>query len=128
MPWVTWSRMQRLKIIYWKYVINFPIYKLVIVISNSGYMFHKKLNKILQDLAYLFVSFWNFLKITIFYLVLFVFIRFITHCHSLSLIALFGYSLSFVVTHYHSLPLVVPLVVTRLPLFVTRCHLLYHSL
>ena len=35
------------------------------------------------------------------------------------------HSLSFVVTRYHSLPLVVPLVVTG---FTTRCHRLYHSL
>ena len=93
-------------------------------------------------------------KITPFYLLLFVFIRFITRCHSLSLIAIFGYSLSFVVTHCHSLSLVfihchllslvviriqlvvhslslaVPLVVTRchsLSLVVIRCHSLCHS-
>ena len=35
------------------------------------------------------------------------------------------HSLSFIVTRYHSLPLVVPLVSTG---FTTRCHRLYHSL
>ena len=45
----------------------------------------------------------------------------VTHC----------YSLSHFVTHFHSLSLVVPLVVTRcnsLSLLVIRCHSLYHSL
>ena len=89
-------------------------------------------------------------KITLFYLLSFVFIRSITRCHSLSLIVTFCYSLSFVVTRCytlspvvsdllsltccHSLPLLVPLVVTRfhlmyhsLPLVVVCCHSLYHS-
>ena len=49
-------------------------------------------------------------KIIIFYLLSFVFIRFITRCHSPSLIVIFCYSLSLTV-----------------PLVVTRCHSLYHS-
>ena len=49
-------------------------------------------------------------KIIIFYFLSFVFIRFITRCHSLSLIVIFCYSLSLTV-----------------PLVVTRCHSLYHS-
>ena len=49
-------------------------------------------------------------KIIIFYLLSFVFIRFITRCHSLSLIVIFCYLLSLTV-----------------PLVVTRCHSLYHS-
>ena len=56
-------------------------------------------------------------KITLFYLLSFVFIHFITRCHSLSLIVIFCYSLSFVVTRCHSLSLL-----------VTRCHSFYHSL
>ena len=58
-------------------------------------------------------------KITLFYLLLFVLIRSITRCHSLSFIVIFYYSLSFVVIRclllYHSLSLV----------FIrctTRCH------
>ena len=50
-------------------------------------------------------------KITLFYLLSFVFICFITRCHSLSLIVIFCYSLSLTV-----------------PLVVTHCHSLYHSL
>ena len=76
-------------------------------------------------------------KITLFYLLSFVFIRFITRCHSLSLIVIFCYSLSFVVSccttrcHSlnHSLPFVVPLDVTLchslsfvVPLVFIRCH------
>ena len=50
-------------------------------------------------------------KSTLFYLLSFVFICFITRCHSLSLIVIFCYSLSLTV-----------------PLVVTHCHSLYHSL
>ena len=88
-------------------------------------------------------------KITLFYLLSFIFIRFITRCHSLSLIVIFvtrchslsfvvsccttrrhsfNHSLSFVVvldvTRCHSLPFIVPLVVIRchsLTFDVTRC-------
>ena len=71
------------------------------------------------------------LKITLFYLLSFVFIRFIIRCHLLSLIVIFGtccHSLSFAVTRcticyhslYHSLAMVVPLI-------ITRCHSMYHS-
>ena len=56
-------------------------------------------------------------KIILFYLLSFVFICFITRCHSLSLNVIFCYSLSFVVALCHSL--------LRL---VTRCHLLHHLL
>ena len=62
-------------------------------------------------------------KITLFYLISFVFIRFITRYHSLSLIVIFCYSLSFAVIRclllYHSLSLVESLVVIRC---ITRCH------
>ena len=67
-------------------------------------------------------------KNTLFYLLSFVFIRFITRCHSLLLIVIFCYSLSFVVIRchllYHSLSLVVICCTTRchsLSLVVTRC-------
>ena len=67
-------------------------------------------------------------KITLFYLLSFVFIRFMTRCHSLSLIVIFSYSLSFVVIRchllYHSLSLVSFVVICC----TTRHHLLYHSL
>ena len=61
-------------------------------------------------------------KITLFYLLSFVFIRFITRCHSLLLIVFFIYSLSFVVTRCHSLSLAIPLAVTRC---TPRCHSLW---
>ena len=68
-------------------------------------------------------------KITLFYLLSFVFIRFMTRCHSLSLIVIFSYSLLFAVIccHllYHSLWPVVSFVVICC---TTRYHSLYHSL
>ena len=68
-------------------------------------------------------------KITLFYLLSVVFIRFMTHCHSLSLVVSFCYSLSFAVIRchllYHSLSLVVSFVVICC---TTRYHSLYHSL
>ena len=82
-------------------------------------------------------------KITLLYLISFVFIRYITRYHSLSLIVIFCYSLSFAVIRclllYHSLSLVESLVVIRcttrchsLSLVVIRCttccHSLYHLL
>ena len=66
-------------------------------------------------------------KITLFYLLPFVSIRFITRCHSLSLIVIFCYSLSSVATRCHSL-LLVFIRFHSLSLVVTRCHSLYHSL
>ena len=87
-------------------------------------------------------------KVTLFYLLSFVFIRFITCPHSLLLIDIFCHSLSFLVNRCHTLSLVltvchslyyllslvVPLVVTpchslyqSLSLVVIRCHSLYHS-
>ena len=78
-------------------------------------------------------------KATLFYLFSFEFIRFITRCHSLSLIAIFCYSLSFVVicctNRCHTLSPVVSLVVIRcitrchsLSLVVIRCTTRFHSL
>ena len=84
--------------------------------SHSSYILHRKLKKTIQEAD------WKH-KITLFYLLSFVFIRFITRCHSLLLIFIFCYSLSFVVIHcdllYHSLSLVVSLVFIRC---TTRCH------
>ena len=60
-------------------------------------------------------------KTTLFYLLSFVFICFITSCHSLSLIVIFCYSLSFLAIRCHSLSLVVSLV-------VIRCTTRFHSL
>ena len=68
-------------------------------------------------------------KITLFYLLSFVFIRFMTRCHSLSLIVIFSYSLLFAVIccHllYHSLWPVISFVVICC---TTRYHSLYHYL
>ena len=68
------------------------------------------------------------LKITLFYLFSFVFIRFTTPCHSLSVIVI-------CFTSFHLLPLVVTCCHSLchslsfvLPLTVIRCHSLYHSL
>ena len=60
-------------------------------------------------------------KITLFYLLSFAFLRFITRCHSLSPIIIFCYLLSFCYLLYHSLSLVVTCC-------ITRCHSLYHSM
>ena len=74
-------------------------------------------------------------KITLFYLLSFAFICFITRCHSMSLIIIFCYSLLFVVTRCHLLSFVLTCCTTRchsLSLFVllaaTHYHSLYHSL
>ena len=74
-------------------------------------------------------------KITLFYLLSFVFIYHSLSCHSLSLIVIFCYSLSFVVTCCHSLLFVVTCCATRchslslvVPLVVIRCTSRCHSL
>ena len=66
-------------------------------------------------------------KITLFYLLSFVFICFITRCHVIRChsLSFFCYSLSFVVTCCHSLLFVITWCVTRC---TTRCHSLYLSL
>ena len=87
--------------------------------SDSSCILHRKLTKVIQDQICLLFLLKH--KITLFYLLSFVFIRFITRHHSLSLIVIFCYSLSFVVTRCYSLSLAVSLV-------ATRCHSLYHSL
>ena len=95
--------------------------------SDSSYILHRKLNKIIQEPdcpCRLDFCFFLKHKITLFYFLSYAFTRFITRCHSLSLIVIFCYSLLFVVTRSHSLSLVLPLVVP----FVTRFHSLYNSL
>ena len=79
---------------------------------DSSYILHRKLNKIIQEPD----------KITLFYLLSFVFIRFITRCHLLSLIVVVSLLLV-ILCHllHHSLSLFA----TR---WTTRCHSLYHSL
>ena len=59
--------------------------------------------------------------ITLFYLLLFVFVCFDTRCHSPSLIVIFCYSLSFVITRCQSLSFI-------FTCCTTRCHSLHHSL
>ena len=108
--------------------------------SDSSYILHRKLNKIIQEPdcpCRLDFCFFLKHKITLFYFLSYAFTRFITRCHSLSLIVIFCYSLSFVVSccttrcHSlnHSLPFVVPLDVTLchslsfvVPLVFIRCH------
>ena len=87
--------------------------------SDSSYIMHRKLNKNFQGPNLLLLILKH--KITLFYLLSFAFIRFITRCHSLSLIVIFCYSLSLVVICCH-------LLYHLLSLTVSRCHLLYHSL
>ena len=60
-------------------------------------------------------------KITLFYLLSFVFICFITCCHSLSLIVIFCY-------RCHSLSFAVSCCTTRCHRWITRCHSLCHSM
>ena len=83
-------------------------------------------------------------KTTLFYLLSFAFIQFITRCHSLSFIVIFCYSLPFTVTRCHSLSFVLTCCTTRchslslvvircaarcysLSFVVIRCHSMYHS-
>ena len=97
--------------------------------SDNSYILHRKLNKIIQEPDWPFVSFetWN-------YTILLTLIRIHLFYHSLSFTVTRCHLLSFVVplvftrctTRSHLLSFVVPLVVIRC--LVTRCHSLYHSL
>ena len=90
--------------------------------SDSSYILHKNWIKLFRNQNGLLFLLKH--KMTLFYLLSFVFIRFNTRCHLPSLIAIFVtrcHLLSLVVTRCHSLSLTVPLVVTRC---TTRCHLL----
>ena len=102
---------------------QFPDLKIIYIAEYR--VLHKKLNKVLQEPNWPFVSFCN-LK-SLFYLLLFVLICCTTPYHKLSLIVICCHSLlldlSLVAIHchslYHSLPFVVSLVVIRC---TTRCH------
>ena len=97
--------------------------------SDSSYILHRKLNKIIQEADWpsrlAFCFFWNIksLYFTYSHSYSFVWSLSITRCHSLLLIVIFCYSLSFVVIRchllYHSLSLVVSLVVIS---YTTRCY------
>ena len=106
----TW---QTHKILYWKYMSSISRFfnYLYCWIYSASYISHKKLNQILQEPDWSSVSIWNLKSL------LFVFIRFITRCHLLSLIVIFCHSLSFAITLGHSFSFV-----------ATRCHSFYHSL
>ena len=84
--------------------------------SDSSFTLHKKLNKIIQEPDWPFVSFRNVKSLYFTYSHSFSFVLSLAVilCHSLSFLC---YSLSFAVTRCHSLSLV-----------VIRSHLLYHSL
>ena len=74
--------------------------------SDSSYILHKKLNKIIQEPDWPSVSFWNIKSL------------YFTYPHSYSFV------LSLAVIRYHSLSFFV----TRLPLVVTRCTTRCHTL
>ena len=95
--------------------------------SDSSYILHRKLNKIIQEADWpsrlVFCFFWNIKSLYFTY----------SHSHSfvLSIAVIPCHSLSFFVTRYHSLSLVVTCCQSLslvVPLVVTRCHSLYHSL
>ena len=77
------------------------------VVYDSNYMLHKKLNKIIQEPDWLFVSFWNIKSLCFTYSHLFSFALSLAviRCHSFSfflLVAIRCHSSSFVVTRSHS--------------------------
>ena len=109
--------------------------------SDSSYILHRKLNKIIQEADWpsrlAFCFFWNIksLYFTYSHSYSFVLSLPVIRCYSLWF---FCYSLSFVVFRfhllYHSLSLVVSLVVIHcttcchsVSLVVIRCHWMYHS-
>ena len=75
--------------------------------SNSGYILHKKLSKIIQEPDWPSVSFSDINSL------------YFTYFHSLSLAVICCHSLSFFATRCHLL--------YSLSFIVTRCHSLYHS-
>ena len=97
--------------------------------SDSSYILHRKLNKIIQEADWpsrlAFCFFWNIksLYFTYSHSYSFVLSLAIIHCHSLSFFVTQCHSLSFFfsccTTHCHSLNHSLPFVV---PLDVTRCH------
>ena len=103
------------------------------VVSDSSYILHKKLNKIIQGPDWPFVSIWNIksLNFTYSHLLSFVLSLAVIRCHSLSFFVTRCYLLSLFVIHCHSLSLAVirnnlfSFVVTHC---TTSCHPLYRSL
>ena len=105
------------------YGINSLIYKLSIFWIYSSYVLHKKLNKILQEPDWPFVSFWN-LKSP--YFICFHSFSFVVplpliRCHSLLFVIICYLSLSFIVILCH-------LIYYSLSLVGLRCRSFYHSL
>ena len=92
---------------------------------------HRKLNKVIQEADWpsrlAFCFFWNIksLYFTYSHSHSFVWSLSSTRCHSLLLIVIFCYSLSFVVIRCHLLYHSLSLVVTSC---ITRCHSLYNSM
>ena len=96
----------------------------------SSYILQEKLNKILLEPDWPFVSFWNLKPFNFIFSYSFSFVvptlsLAVTHCHLLSLVVIHCYSLSFVFTRFitrcHSL--------SRVVIRCTSCcHSLYHSL
>ena len=107
--------------VYWKYVSSTSrlIHNLYCWIY-CGYTLIKNWTKSFRNHS---VSFWN-LK-SLFHLLLFAFIRWITRCHSLSLVLICCHSLSLVLIRCRLLSSVIPLVV---PFVAIHCHSLYPSL
>ena len=107
--------------------------------SDSSYILHRKLNKIIQEADWpsrlAFCFFWNIKSLYFTYSHSYSFVLWLAviHCQSLSFFLTRCHSLSFVVTCYttrchslyHSLSFVVPLDATRC---TTPCHSFYHSL
>ena len=123
---------------YWCFPVNIANFKnnyfekhLGTAASDISYTLHRKLNKIIQESDWPFVSFE-----TENHSILLTPIRIHLFYHSLSFTITYCHFLLFVAIPCHSLSLVVPLAVTRCHLFfsqflsfaVTRCHSLYHSL
>ena len=90
----------------------------------TSYILHKKLNKILQEPCWPFVSFWNLRLLYFYHSLPFA----VTHCHLLSLIirchSIYHF-LSFVATRFITLCRYLSLVV---PLLIIRCTTHWHSL
>ena len=92
----------------------------------SSYIFHKKLNKILQEPDCPFVSFWNLNSFYFIFSHSFSFVALIPiiGCHSLSLVITLCHSLLLIAIRFHSIYHSLSFVVPRC---TTRCHSLYHS-
>ena len=126
------------KILYWKYMSSIPWFiNYLYFWIYSSYNLHKKLEKILQEPDWPFVSFWNlkWLHFICSNSFLFVVPLPVIHCYSLSFVITRCLSLSFVTTRFitrcHSLSLIVIRCTTRCHSFsfaVIRCNTRCHSL